>query len=80
MKDKEWKAKKRCAWSNFSVDCEECSHRKWPEGDWVEEQTFNPNNCEGWIDYLSRLNRFVYKSRKILSKIFYTGPSLPGNV
>jgi len=64
VNNKERGARRICAWCNFSVDCEECSHRDWPSGNYLISSQFNWKKCKEWTMYLDVVYRTTFQKIK----------------
>jgi len=57
VKQIEIEAKETCAFCNWSRNCEDCSHRIWPQGKWCKKERFDWRTCNDWQYYLPRLSK-----------------------
>lgn len=54
MDKDEKEARILCAFANWVKECEDCPHREWLDGKWLEKPKFDWRECQEWRYYLPR--------------------------
>ena len=65
-KEEEIEARKICAWTNFSKDCNQCAHTLFPMLEWITEPHFNIEECNEWKEYLAHPVDKLYRRIRCL--------------
>jgi hypothetical protein len=62
----EKKARSICAYSNFCLNCEECSHREFPSMEYSGLPKFDYLECKMWTEYVDTKLDNVYSFYRML--------------